>query len=229
MQRPASQQSLSEQTLARARVTILAVAPLVLLAAFVYHPHIVVLPDAEAVAHAVQMDHQRWAIAHFGVGLGAVLMSLAYVALRGYLRDVGENRWSAIALPFLVFGSGLYVFLPGMEFTVLAASATGGDIVAAQKSIDGWFVPIMMSSALTNAVGIGFLVRGVSRVLDVRAKPIILTALVVMAISRFVPIGPVHFYVQGLAGLAALWPIAWEIGRRTTAHPVAHSRPMPAT
>ena len=229
MQRSEYQQPLSEETVARARVSILIAAPLILLAAFVYHPHIVLLPDAEAVAHAVQMDHQRWAIAHFGVGLGAALMSLAYVALRGYLRDLGENRWSAIALPFLVFGSALYVFLPGMEFTVLAASATGGDIVAAQKSIDVWFVPIMMSSALANAVGIGFLMRGISRVLDVRAKPIILAALVLMAISRLVPIGPVHFYVQGLAGLAALWPIAWEIARRASTQPVAHERPMPAT
>ena len=229
MQHPASQQSLSEQTLARARATILAVAPLILLAAFVYHPHIVFLPSPEAAAHAAQMDPQRWAIAHLGVGLGAVLMSLAYVALRGYLRDMGENRWSALALPFLVFGSALYVFLPGLEFTTLAAVVTGGNVVAAQESIDVWFVPVLLLSALSNAVGIGFLVRGVNRVLDIKAKPIVLTALVVMAISRCVPIGPVHFYVQGLAGVAALWPIAWEISRRTTARPVAHSRPMPAT
>jgi hypothetical protein len=229
MQNPASQQSLSEQTVARARASILLVAPLILLAAFVYHPHIVFLPSAEAVAHAVQMDHQRWAIAHFGVGLGAVLMCLAYVALRSYLRDEGENRWSAIALPFLVIGSALYVFLPGMEFTVLAASATGGDVVAAQKAIDNWFVPIMMSSGLMNALGIGFLMRGISRVLSSTAKPVVLAALVVIAVSRLVPIGPVHFYVQGVAGLVALWPIAWEIARRASAPSVAHSRPMPAT
>jgi hypothetical protein len=229
MQYAASQQSLSEHTVARARVTILAVAPLILLASFVYHPHIMLLPDAGAVAHAVQMDHQRWAIAHFGVALGAVLMSIAYIALRAFLRDAGENRWSAIALPFLVFGSGLYTLLPGMEFTVLAASATGGDIVASQRIISPWFVPIMMSSALTNAVGIGFLMRGLGPMLDVRVKSLVLTALALMAISRFVPIGPVHFYVQGLAGLAALWPVAWEISRRSTAHAVAHSRPMPAT
>ena len=229
MQRPASQQSLSEQTLARARATILAIAPLILLAAFVYHPHILFLPSAQAAAHAAQMDPLRWAIAHIGVGLGAALMSLAYVALRGYMRDAGENRWSAIALPFLVFGSALYVFLPGMEFTTLAAVVTGGNVVAAQESIDVWFVPILLSSALANAVGIGFLIRGISRVLDTRAKPIVLTALVAMGISRCVPIGPVHFYVQGLAGLAALWPIAWEIARGTRVHSVAHSRPMPAT
>lgn len=228
MQHAASQQSLSEQTIARARVTILAVAPLILLASFVYHPHIMFLPDAAAVAHAVQMDHQRWAIAHFGVALGAALMSIAYIALRAFLRDAGENRWSAIALPFLVLGNGLYAILPGMEFTVLAASATGGDIVASQQVIDAWFVPIMMSSALMNAVGIGFLMRGIGRVLDARVKSMVLIALVLMAISRFVPIGPVHFYVQGLAGLAALWPVAWEISRRTTAQAVAHSRPMPA-
>jgi hypothetical protein len=229
MQPSPAQESLSEHTVATARATIIAVAPLVLLAAFAYHPHIAFLPDAEAVAHAVQADTQRWGIAHFGVALGAALMALAYIALRGHLRDAGENRWSAIALPFLVMGSVLYAFLPGMEFTVLAATHTGGDVVASQKAIEGWFVPTMMSSALLNALGIGFVLRGIGRVLDARVRPIVLVALVVMAISRFVPIGIVQFYVQGVAGLAALWPIAWEIARRTSAEHIGHSRPMPAT
>jgi hypothetical protein len=230
MQR-ATRESLSEQTVAKARATILAVAPLVLLAAFVYHPHIAFLPSADAVAHAVQMDTQRWGIAHFGVALGAALMALAYLALRGYLRDAGENRWSAMALPFLVMGAALYAFLPGLEFTVLAAAQTGGDIVGAQKAIDVWFVPTIMSSALTNAIGLGLLARGISRsnVLDTFTKPLVLTALTVMAVSRFVPIGPVQFYVQGLAGVVALWPIAQDIVQQATRQRAAHSHPMPAT
>lgn len=231
MQYSATRDSLSEQTVARARATILAVAPFVMLAAYVYHPHIAFLPSADAVAHAVQADTQRWGIAHFGVALGAALMAIAFIALRGYLRDAGENRWSAIALPFLVMGAGLYAFLPGMEFTVLAATQTGGDIVASQKAIDGWFVPTMMSSALMNAIGLGCLVRGISRsnVLDAGAKPLVLTALVVMAISRFVPIGPVQFYVQGVAGVLALWPIAQDIARRTESQRAATEAPYPQT
>jgi hypothetical protein len=104
-----------------------------------------------------------------------------------------------------------------MEFTVLAATVTGGDIAASQKAIDGWFVPVMMSSALTNGIGLACLVRGISRsnVLEAGVKPLVLIALVVMAVSRFVPIGPVQFYVQGIAGILALWPIAQEIARGT--------------
>jgi hypothetical protein len=231
MQRSPARESLSEQTVATARATILAVAPLVLLASFVYHPHIGMLPNADAVAHAVQADTQRWGIAHYGVAIGAALMALAYIALRGYLRDAGENRHSAIALPFLVMGSVLYAFLPGMEFSVLAATLTGGDVVGSQKAIDGWFVPTIMSSALLNAIGLACLARGVSRsaVLDSGVKPLVLIAFAVMAVSRFVPVGPVQFYVQGVAGVLALWPIAQEIARRTARERAAHSQGMPAT
>ena len=34
------------------RAAVIGIAPLVLLAAFAYHPHIMFLPSAEAVAHA---------------------------------------------------------------------------------------------------------------------------------------------------------------------------------
>jgi hypothetical protein len=87
-----------------------------------------------------------------------------------------------------------------------------------------------MTSALTNAIGLGFLARGISRsnVLDSFAKPLVLTALIVMAVSRFVPIGPVQFYVQGLAGVLALWPIAQDIARRTASDRAALPRTMPA-
>lgn len=231
MQYSATRDSLSEQTVAKARATIIAAAPIVLLAALVYHPHIAFLPNADAVAHAVHADTQRWGIAHLGVAIGAALMALAFIALRGYLRDAGDNRWSAIALPFLVMGAALYAFLPGMEFTVLAATLTGGDVVASQKAIDPWFKGTIMSSALTNAIGLACLARGISRsaVLDDGAKPLVLIALVVMALSRFVPIGPVQFYVQGIAGVIALWPIAQDIARRTARERATHSQATPAT
>jgi hypothetical protein len=231
MQRTAIGESLSERSVARARAAIITIAPLVLLASLAYHPHIMFLPTADAVAHAVQADTQRWGIAHYGVAVGAALMALAFIALRGWLRDAGENRWSAIALPFLVMASALYVFLPGMEFTVMAAAMTGGDVVASQKALESWFVPTMMASALLNATGLVCLARGISRsdVVDAGVKPLVMTALVVMAIARFVPIGPVQFHVQGIAGVVALWPIAREILRRTADERAMHSRAMPAT
>ena len=213
MQRNELDAPISEHTVTSSRAAIVAVAPLVLLAGFVYHPHIAFLPSAEAAAHAVQSDPLRWGIAHLMVAIGATLMSLAYIAIRGYMRDAGENRWSPRALPFLVVGATLYAFLPGTEFSVLAAAKTGADVVAAQKAIDGWFVPTIMTSALMNAIGLFFLARGVSRgvLLGGTAKRIVLVALGVMAVSRFVPFGAVQFYVQGIAGLVAFWPIAYEI------------------
>ena len=96
------------------RAGIIAVAPLLLLAAFAYHPHIMFLPSAEAVAHAVQADTLRWGIAHLGVGVGAALMAAAFVAVGGHIGDADSHRPSvAVGVPLAVLGAGLYAILPG--------------------------------------------------------------------------------------------------------------------
>lgn len=50
---------------------------------------------------------------------------LAFIALRSYLREAEEERWSAPALPLIVLGSMLFVVLTGMEFALLAAAERG--------------------------------------------------------------------------------------------------------
>ena len=216
MERSLARTSAVEYSVAQGRAAIIGVAPLVILAAFIYHPHIMFLPSAEAVAHAVQADTTRWAIAHWGVGIGSALFAVAFAAVCGHLRDSGENRWSALASPLLIFACATYAILPGMEFTVLAAARTGGNVVASQEVIDAWFVPTLLISGLANAVGVFFLVRAIraARVLGESANGVVVTALVVLAVARLVPIGAVQFYVQGLAGVIALWPIAGAIRRR---------------
>jgi hypothetical protein len=202
------------------RAAVIGIAPLVLLAAFAYHPHIMFLPSAEAVAHAVQADTVRWGIAHLGVGVGAALMAAAFVAVSGYLGDADNRRLGiVIGVPLVVLGAGVYAILPGMEFTVLAAVKTGSDIVAAQEAIDSWFVPTMMSSAIVNAAGLILLARAVngSELLSRGTRSVVVAAFLVMAVSRFVPIGPVQFYVQGVAGIVALWPISYRIWKRASA------------
>ena len=212
MNRHTAEESRPETT-ARVRAALVAVAPFAMLAAFVYHPHIVLLPDANAVAHAVQADPGRWALAHWGLAIASALMGAAYVVIREYLRDAGENRWGPLALPLLVFAAAVYAVLPGMEFTVLAAAQAGGDIVAAQKTIDTWFVPTLLIAGVSNAAGLFFLARAVMRsgALTDGPKVLVVAALYVMAISRLVPVGPVQFYVQGLAAVVALWPIALDL------------------
>jgi hypothetical protein len=44
-----------------------------------------------------------------------------------------------------------------------------------------------------------------------------------------VPVGAVQFYVQGAAGIVALWPLAYEMWKHPeTARPAGQPRPMPA-
>jgi hypothetical protein len=54
-------------------------------------------------------------------------------------------------------------------------------------------------------------------------------ALVLMAVTRFVPIGAA-LYVGGMAGIVALWPLAYEMWKHPEAARAAgQPRPMPAT
>lgn len=39
---------------------------------------------------------------------------------------------------------------------------------------------------------------------------VVVSALVVLVLARLVPLGAVQFYVQALAGLVALWPLAYQ-------------------
>jgi hypothetical protein len=86
-----------------------AVAPLLLLAAFISHPYIGLGPPGEAaVARAAGVSTFRWGIAHLLVGIAGGVVLLAFLAIRSYLRDAGENRWSALAVPFVTIGATLY-------------------------------------------------------------------------------------------------------------------------
>lgn len=88
-----------------------------------------------------------------------------------------------------------------------------------------------MTGAATFAVGVFAFAKGIadSRILSRRLTWLVVGALVVMAVARLVPVGAVQFYVQGAAGIVALWPLAYEMWKRSeAAQPAGQPRPMPA-
>jgi hypothetical protein len=222
---------ISQATRARFGAAIVALAPAVMLAGLFAHPYIATLPDEAAVAEAVAADTTYWGLVHLTATVASGLLVLAFLAIRSYLREVGEERWSILALPFIVMGGTLFAVLPGMEFAPLAAAKAGADAEAAQAALASWFIPIMVTGAITFAVGVFAFAKGIanSRVLSRRLTWVVVGALVVLAISRVVPVGAVQFYVQGAAGVVALWPLAYEMWKRPeAARPAGQPRPMPA-
>jgi hypothetical protein len=222
---------MSATTRARFRAAIVAIAPAALLAAFVYHPYIANLTDKGAVAAALASDTTRWGLSHLAVGVGSGLVVLAFLAILSYLREVGEERWSILALPFIVIGSTLFAFLPAMEIAMLAAADAGADIQMVLIALDSWFFPILLAGAITFAVGVLDFAMGIARsgVLSRRLTSLVVGALVVMAAARFVPLG-VALYVGGAASIAALWPLAYEMWKHPEAARLAeHPRPRLAT
>jgi hypothetical protein len=223
---------MSTTTRARIRAAIVAIAPAWLLFAFVYHPYIANLTDKAAVAAALTSDTARWGLLHLAVGVGSGFAVLAFLAIRSYLREAGEDRWSILGLPFIVMGSTLFAFLPAMEIAMLAAAEEGADVQAVLTALDSWWFPILLTAAATFAIGVFAFAKGIadSRILSRRLSRLVVGALVVMAVARLVPLGAVQFYVQGAAGIVALWPLAYEMWKHPEAARAAgQPHPMPAT
>jgi hypothetical protein len=223
---------MSTTTRARFRAAIVAITPAVLLAAFAYHPYIANLTDKAAVAAALASDTTRWGLSHLAVGVGSGLAVLAFLAIRSYLREAGEERWSVLGLPFIVIGSTLFAFLPAMEIAMLAAAEVGADVQAVLAALDSWFFPLFLTAAVIFALGVFGFAIGIVRsgVLGPRLTRLVVGALVVMAVARFVPLGAA-LYVGGAAVLVALWPLAYEMWKHPEAvrPPAGQPRPMPAS
>jgi hypothetical protein len=206
--------------IARLRAAIVAVAPIVLLGAFVAHPYIGLGPPNEAaVAKAAAANTFRWGIAHILAGIASGLMLLAFLAIRSYLREAGENRWSALAVPFVAVGATLYAIPPGMEFAALAAAETGADIEAAQSAVQPWFLAVFLGSGIASAIGAFCFAKALSAVrrMDVTVPAISVIALGGVAVTRLVPLIGVQFYVHAAVTLVALLPLAYVMWR----HPIA--------
>jgi hypothetical protein len=215
------------------RTAVVVAAPAVLLGALVAHPYLSGrLPNDAEVAEAVAGGITRWGLVHLATSVASGLIILAFLAVRSYLRETGEDRFSAVGVPFIVIGSTLFAVLPGMEFAPLAAAeagATTAEIEATQEALSSWFVLVLMSGSLAFAIGVLGFVRALSATtLGGRALTrVVVVALVVMATSRFVPLAAVQFYVQGVAAILALWPLAYAMRTQPAPYTASRSRPMP--
>ena len=217
----------------RWRTVILVVAPAVLLAALVTHPYLSGrLPNDAAVAAAVADGTALWGVVHLATSVASGLIMLAFLAVRSYLREAGEDRLSALGVPFVVIGSTLFAVLPGMEFAPLAAAETGAttsEMEAVQAALASWFVPVLMSGAFAFAIGVLLFAHAISvtTVGGPALTRIVVGALIVMALSRLVPLAAVQFYVQGVATIVALWPLAYAMRTQPAPYATGRSRPVP--
>ena len=180
---------------ARARALLVAAGPVLLTAALLWHPPLPGrLPDSAGVAEAASAGITRWGLSHVAAALAS-------------------GSASAVGLGLVLIGSTMYAVLPGMEFAVVAAHETGADLAETQAALESWFVPILVVGAVTFAFGTVLFAVAVARAASFARLPTIIVAgaLVVFGLSRVVPVGVVQFYVQSVAALVALLPLAVAI------------------
>ena len=166
----------------RLRAIALFAAPVPLLIAFIIHPYLTDEFDIPAVAAHVVADPDRWVLAHIMLMVAFAVMLIAVVALRGLLRTAGEERWSFIAVPFLVGGGTVFIAVWGMEITVAAVANVGGDVQAVIKESDRWLGPARVVGYVM--WGFGWLSMALavyrSRILGQTQTWVVLAATVVM-------------------------------------------------
>jgi hypothetical protein len=224
--RPDAAGAISATTMSRLQAAVTALAPAVVSAGLLYHPHIGTPsePDFLAMlAAAVAADPGRWALAHLLVAVGSGLLILAFLAIRSHLRAAGEERWSVLALPFIVMGSVLFALVPAMEFAPLAAADAGVDIQAIQAALLPRFTPVLQTSAVLFALGALGFATGIARsaLLSPALTWLTVGALMVMAAARFLPLGAVQMVIGPTAGIVALWPLAYWMWTHAESRPAA--------
>ena len=206
-----------QSPVSRGGAAVVVGAPLVLIAALAVHPYLPgKQPNVAALAEAVTSDTSHWGLVHVATGIGSALLAVAFLMISNHLRRAGEDRWSAAGLPLVIVGCTLYAMLPAMEFAPLAAVESGGDPAAAQRALFDWFRPMLIASGIIFGAGAVFFAVSITRsaALGPAATRLVAGALVIMALSRFVPLSAVQFYVQGIACCAALLPLAYAIWRQ---------------
>lgn len=201
----------------RARAAIVAAAPALMGLALIYHPYIPRLNMDATVAAELTADPTRWALSHLAIGVSAGLLLVAFLTVGSHLRQAGKETSTTLAIPILVVGSTLFVFLPAMELGMLAVHESGGDVTAAFAELKPWFIPLSLAGALAFAIGVLGLAVAIARsgVLSRGWTRFVVVALVVLAVARFVSLGA-SLYVGGAAGIAALWPLAYRMWRSPT-------------
>ena len=200
---------------AKGRALLVAAGPVLLTAALLWHPPLPGrLPDSAGVAEAASAGITRWGLSHVAAALASGAVAVAFVAVRGHLRERGDGSASAVGLGLVLIGSTLFAMLPGMEFAVVAAHETGADLAETQAALESWVVPILVVGGVTFAFGTVLFAVAVARAAAFAPLPTIIVAgaLVVFGLSRVVPVGVVQFYVQSVAALVALLPLAVAIG-----------------
>lgn len=223
---------MSDTALTRLRAGIIALAPLVLLVGFVWHPYVGDLSDPAAVAAAVEEGAARWAGSHLFLAVGMGLAVLAVFSLRLHLLSAGERLWSLVAVPLVTLGAALVVFVIGVEGTASTAVArSGGSVEAFLTEAETWTLPAYLAGAALLALGLLALARAlvVAAVMERSWTWISVTALIVLAAVSFVPLGW-SMVASGVAAVVAFWPIAYRmwVGGAPAQAPVTGPQPSTA-
>ena len=207
------------------------VAPVVLLAGFLFQPYIGDFTDAVEYGEEVAAGPTRWVWSQAVIAFGLVLLILAVFSIRIYLRDAGEDRWSFLAVPLVTVGAAMSVFVTG--FVGLAgwtvAELGGGAAEMAEFFDQNQFRPFLFTRIIFSLglLSLALAVKQSGKLAD-SAAGVVVAAIVVNVIAWIIhPRFGAITYVVGVTAIVALWPIAYQMWQDASTQPTP-SRPAEA-
>ena len=214
-------------------MAVVAVAPVVLLISFLWHPYFEwhayddFNENAEQLAASYADDPTRWAWSIIISAVGLALTVLLVFSVRSYLRAAGEQSWSFPAAALVTAGAVLIAHNNGMQLGVLAAIEAGASGEAVFDAADPWATGMYGGGSVLFGLGWLSLATAVyrSEVLSRRLTWVAVSALVVLTVALTWTWGNV---VIGVAATVAAWPLAYQMWVETQATAVAGAQPSPA-
>lgn len=211
---------------ARLRAAVLFTVPVLFLVGVALQPYIDDYGDSEEVAEKVATAASRYAWAQLVLVISLAFTFLAFFGLRMYLRGHGEDRWSVIAVPFMVIGGSTMAFASGgTGIGAWVTQDSGGSLALYFDSASDWILGIEAVGGTLAAVGIVAMAIAIARS-GVLRKPLnwIVVVALFLSLSALVRgVGSLSSYVAAVTELVAFWILGvqmWREAKEEKVHPL---------
>ena len=223
---------MSNSAQAKLRAVAVFVFPVIGLVGLLYQPYVNDLTDPAAVGAAVAAGPTRWLWSQTLQAAALVAAILAVVAIRIYLRDAGEDRWSFPAVPFVTIGAAVFIFLLGAGavggWVIVELGGSAGEVGQFFDEAGRFALPAFVIGGIAFSLGLLSLAAAVRRsgTLGDAAAWLVVIAVIVLVVAGFIPAGWADLVV-GVAAVIAAWLIAYQMWQdaSTASAPGVHAEP----
>lgn len=200
----------------RVRAAVVLAAPVTLLVGWLLEPYVDNPTDPVLLGQAVAAGPDRYLWSQLILGVALVLLMLSMVAIRYYMRDAGEDRWSFLAVPLLLTGFGAAMFVTGAAavgtWTTVQLGGGGDEVARFIDQAHRVGLPVSGIGFILIDLGLVTLAVAVKKsgILTEGAAWTVVGAFILSVVAGFIPTGWA-LRVVGVGLLIGLWSIGYRM------------------